>query len=471
MRSLGALLLILAAAPALAQESQLASDLRREGQEIRENCGDLKKIANCAVTLATDYPFHVAIGSLAPQNGMGFGLAFVERYTPNERWRLSWNADAVGTPSGSWRAGAYMKVIHTPDRPVTVVRRGGSTPGSPAAGSPQVAIREYPVLNVYAQTVSLEKLFFYGIGSSSVESGRSVFGERQTIVGASGILPISTPAILRALRTSLAAGINGRSVTIRSNRQEVLPSIEQLYDDQRAPGLMRQPAFTQFEEGIRFKPSTPNGRLRFNYFVGFQQFLAAKSAQSSFHRWTLDLRHEIPIYRTVTSRDPRETNGPDECFVAVGTNRCPPLSYSRNREGAVTIRFLRTTSVPFSGHRVPFYFQPTLGGSDVNGQRLLPGFEDYRFRGPNLIAMQETVEHSIWGPLGAYFQADQGKVTGQAADLNLRSLEHSFAAGLTVRAGGFPLVNLSFAWGGGGHHLIGSMDASLTGGTGRPSQH
>ena len=30
---------------------------------------------------------------------------------------------------------------------------------------------------------------------------------------------------------------------------------------------------------------------------------------------------------------------------------------------------------------VPFYFQPTLGGSDINGQRLLSGYDDYRFRG------------------------------------------------------------------------------------------
>jgi hypothetical protein len=38
-----------------------------------------------------------------------------------------------------------------------------------------------------------------------------------------------------------------------------------------------------------------------------------------------------------------------------------------------------------------------------------------------------------------------------------------------VRAGGFPLINLSFAWAGGGHHIIGSIDPSLLGGGGRPS--
>jgi hypothetical protein len=41
--------------------------------------------------------------------------------------------------------------------------------------------------------------------------------------------------------------------------------------------------------------------------------------------------------------------------------------------------------------------------------------------------------------------------------------------GLTLRAGGFPLVNLTFAWGGGSHHIIGSMDPTLLGGSSRPS--
>jgi hypothetical protein len=60
---------------------------------------------------------------------------------------------------------------------------------------------------------------------------------------------------------------------------------------------------------------------------------------------------------------------------------------------------------------VPFYSQPTLGGSDIDGQRLLSGYD------------------SIWGPL----------------------------------------VNLSFVWGGDSHHIIGSIDPTLLGGSGRPS--
>jgi hypothetical protein len=83
--------------------------------------------------------------------------------------------------------------------------------------------------------------------------------------------------------------------------------------------------------------------------------------------------------------------------------------------------------------------------------------------------LQETLEYSLWGPLGFFLMGEQGKITSQRSDLNFQDLEYSVSTGLTLRAGGFPVVNLSFAWGREGHHVTGSIDASLLGGSGRPS--
>src|SRR5438045_2873976 len=90
--------------------------------------------AKAAAAAEPEPPCRVALGSLAPQNGFAFGLAFVEHYTPNESWRLSWNADAVATPSGSWRGGAYMKLVHTPATAGVVVRQPGAAAPSGAIG-------------------------------------------------------------------------------------------------------------------------------------------------------------------------------------------------------------------------------------------------------------------------------------------------------------------------------------------------
>jgi hypothetical protein len=71
--------------------------------------------------LFTDHPLHIAVGSIAPQNGFGAGGAYVGHYTPNELWRTSWDADAIATDNGSWRAGFYYKAIHTPIEKIKVI--------------------------------------------------------------------------------------------------------------------------------------------------------------------------------------------------------------------------------------------------------------------------------------------------------------------------------------------------------------
>jgi hypothetical protein len=445
MRFLICAILLGVAAQAAAQESRLHADLRREGTDLTDSCGsgfDPKALAGCVYTVATDTPFHVAFGSLAPQNGMGFGGAFVEHWTPNERWRIGWNADAVVSTNGSYRAGLYMTLVQTPSSTGggIIVRRPGET--APAPSSAGVTIRSYPVVNIYAQTISLATV--------PLVAGGDLFQERQTIVGSNVIYPLSR--IAQPLRMSLVGAANGRFIRTQS---DVLP-------------LQHASSFAQFEEGVRFKPGFLGDRVQLNYLADLQEFVTSSSSAGSFHRWNVDLRHDVGLYRTVSSTGPQETNGPDDCAQSVGGS-CPPLSFSRNREGTVSFRVLLSKSVAASGETVPFYFQPTLGGSDLNGNRLLTGYDDYRFRGTNLFALQESIEHSLWGPVGIYALAEQGTLTPEGAGLTTEDLARSFGVGLTLRAGGFPLVNLSFAWGGGGHHIIGTIDPALLGGSSRPS--
>jgi hypothetical protein len=99
----------------------------------------------------------------------------------------------------------------------------------------------------------------------------------------------------------------------------------------------------------------------------------------------------------------------------------------------------------------------------------LGSYQDYRYRAPNLLLLQENFEHSIWGPFGLKLMADEGRVAVTRGDLGFSHLRHTFAGGLTLRAGGFPMVSLMFAWGGPeGHHNIFNMNTSLLGGSSRP---
>lgn len=472
---------------ALAQEGNLQSDFRRESQHVRDACDTfgLKLFTGCAYTLFTDHPLHIAAGSMPPQNGFGLGGAFVA-FKNTTNWRMSWDVDAMGATSGSWRAGGYMKMVHTPPLP-----QGSLEPISPTGGGPKkkpakVGTHTYTVFNLYAQSISLNKLNFYGLGNNSTLAGASVFGMRQTIIGANVTKPVFELPSISALKLALTGEVNGRIVDIRGEHGQSAPSIETLYNNVSAPGLSSQPGFIQLAEGVRIGPTIPFWKrrttgapspssgetsvrdLKLDYSAKFQQFFAPSSSTNSFLRWTVDLNHIFDLYSHTESSAIEPNKGPDEC--APQKKDCPPVSTSWNRNGAIGIRLLISESINSATSAVPFYFQQTLGGQDIDSALALGSYNDYRFRAPNLLLLQESFEHSIWGPFGLKFVADQGRVALTRGDVSFDHLKHSFAGGLTLRAGAFPMVSLMFAWGGNeGHHNIFNMNTSLLGGSSRPA--
>jgi hypothetical protein len=328
-------------------------------------------------------------------------------------------------------------------------------------------VHPYTVFNLYAQSISLNKLYFFGLGNDSTLAGQSVFGMTQTVVGGSVIKPIYKWPAISKLKLALLGEVNGRFVNLRGDEGQSVPSIETLYTNATAPGLRTQPGFIQLGEGLRVEPVFGD-HLQLNYLGSFQQFFAPSSSTNSFLRWTADLNHVFYLYG-YTQSAPKNTdaNGPDEC--APNEAKCPPLPHSRNLNGSIGVRFLLSESISSATSAVPFYFQQTLGGSDIDGAMALGSYQDYRFRAPNLLLLQESFEHSIWGPFGLKFMTDEGCVASTRGDLGFDHLKHSFAAGLTLRAGGFPMVSLMFAWGGPeGHHNIFNMNTSLLGGSARP---
>lgn len=455
--------------PMLAQEGWLHADFRREGERVSDACKgfSFKAVPGCAIELFTDHPLHVAAGSMPPQNGFGLGAAFVStRNTQN--WRLSWDADAVGAFSGAWRAGGYLKLVHTPVEPIHVTLPGSGSTGDQPKNKPAIRIHPYTVFNLYAQAISLNKLNYFGLGNDTTLADASVFGMRQTIVGGNVIKPVYELPALRVLNLSLLGEVNGRFVSIRGEGGQSVPTIGSLYDDATAPGLSNHPGFLQFGEGIRIKPVIGD-RLELNYLGNFQEFIAPSNSQNSFERWTVDLNHTFYLYGyTQSAAKSADGSGPDEC--APSGEKCPQVSHSRNLNGSLGFRLVLSESINSATSAVPFYFQQTLGGSDIDGALALGSYQDYRFRAPNLLLLQENFEHSIWGPFGVKFMADQGRVALTRSDVGFDHLKHSFAAGLTLRAGGFPMVSMMFAWGGAeGHHNIFNMNTSLLGGSSRPS--
>jgi hypothetical protein len=444
-------------APSDPDESHVGAEWRLERERLAENCGELKKVPSCAATLVTGHPLHVSFGSLAPQNGFGAGPAAVMHFTP-KNWRMTWSGDAVFAPGGAWRAGSYLKIVQTKVEPPRLAR--------PGERLRPIRITEYPVYNVFAQAISLPTLSFYGIGPDTPATARTTYGMSETIVGGNAAIPVKN--IVPALGLSVVLEANGRLFDIREGSSSDAPSISSGFNEATAPGLTAQPSFAQFGEGVRIRPVFFNDRLQLGYTLLYQQFASTTSA-FSFTRWKLDLNHTIPLYHTgggPVRRDERNT--PNECSISASVDACPGVT--RDRWGSVSLRALVSKSQVGDGSSVPFYLQRTLGGSDINGDRALASYDDYRFRGPHLMLFQESVEHAIWGPIGASLLLEQGAVAAQDAGLGSSRVRHSVGIGATIRAGGFPVINASWHTGGPeGRHFIFTIDTSLLGGGSRPA--
>lgn len=242
------------------------------------------------------------------------------------------------------------------------------------------------------------------------------------------------------------------------------------------------------------RPVLLNDFIHLDYNLNYQQYVAPGNSTFSFQRLTTDLSHQFAIYRKTTRFIvPRDTNGPDECSIdrdsenaecsvdrfaqhhecltsqGATSSECKELS--RDLQGSFGVRVYSALSMTPGGDVVPFYFQPTLGGSDINGNQSLSSYQDYRFRAPNVLLIRESFEHSIGSlPLGFTFMVDEGKVALTRGGLGSSPWLHSFSTGLTLRAGGFPQVYLLFSWGGSeGTHTIVNVNNSLLGGSARPS--
>ena len=436
-----------------------------EQQEPATETGKFKKncpehIVGCAEVLFTGQPLHIAVGSIAPQNGFGAGLAYVG-HKDTDNWSTSWSADAIGSSNGSWRAGFFLKFVDTRIAPSDVQM------GTTGVNADDIqAYVEYPVYNIYEQSISLNKLTFFGEGEATTTAGRSFFGMTQHIFGGNIIRPI-----YQKLNMSFLGEINFRIPDIRPSMGQGSPSIETLYTPVTAPGLAHQPFFVQPGLGVRMRPSAANNLLHFDYSVAYQPFIDTDGSGFSFQRLTFDLYQEISFYHR-NMYVARDTNNPNDCRMDP-TNDHSPCAHatSRSMQGTLGLRAFTSLSMVPGNNLVPFYFQPTLGGSDINGTPSLSSYQDYRFRGPNVLLLQESFDHSIsrW-PLGITLRADQGKVALSRGDLSSNPWRHSYAAGLNVRAGGFPMVYLLFAFGGKeGTHTIANVNTSLLGSSARPS--
>jgi outer membrane protein assembly factor BamA len=95
----------------------------------------------------------------------------------------------------------------------------------------------------------------------------------------------------------------------------------------------------------------------------------------------------------------------------------------------IAVHGAATLSFPNGTNQVPFYLQPTLGGSDD-----LRGFRSYRFYDDNLLVVNAEYRWEAFSGLDVALFFDAGKVTPKRSQLNFHDLETSVGFGLRFNA-------------------------------------
>jgi outer membrane protein assembly factor BamA len=138
-------------------------------------------------------------------------------------------------------------------------------------------------------------------------------------------------------------------------------------------------------------------------------------------------------------------------------NRHPAVRYvcESNKQtdecgfGQVDVKTHLVLTQTSGANQVPFYLQPTLGGTDVDSQVSLRGWDNYRFRARDLALIQFEYGIPVYDPVGLLLFYDAGTVGNTDADLTISHFRQDAGIGATVRLRGHVLAQTYFAWGAG----------------------
>jgi outer membrane protein assembly factor BamA len=171
-----------------------------------------------------------------------------------------------------------------------------------------------------------------------------------------------------------------------------------VFNDSSAPGLDRQANFLRpgaFGQ-IDYRDDPAGPKSGGNYVSEWTWYEDRSLGAFSFGRWDIDVQQYIPFF---------------------------------NKSRRLALRARMTMTKARSGHRVPFYLQPYLGGSDD-----LRGFRPYRFTGPNAVVYNAEYRWEIFSGLDGALFFDAGKVMFHRGHLGMADLEVSPGFGFRFNA-------------------------------------
>ena len=197
------------------------------------------------------------------------------------------------------------------------------------------------------------------------------------------------------LAMSLRSGYTTYSV--RSGREDNVPSIGAVFDDATAPGLVEQPDYVHVSPQlfVDFRDEPGNPHRGFMLGVAYVNAQNTSSGAFRFERFAADARAFLPL-------------GADQRVLA--------------------LRALVLSDQPRPGQQVPFYLQSSLGSSHT-----LRGYDSFRFRGEDVALVQAEYRWEASPPVEFALFTDGGTVSAPGEDIETSTLHWNFGYGIRLK--------------------------------------
>ncbi len=314
--------------------------------------------------------------SIVPGSGFGMGAEYYNEFNNND-WQNNATISGAVTYKKFWQVEAVAKFSHK-------------------AWGENNSARDRFSVTTYVKHWDLPQMAYFGLGPSTKKDDKTFFSRRDTKLGMEVHNPVTNWLAVGGAIESLWPHVEAAK---NLNSKDI--SIEEKFAEANTPGLTKQPHFMRYEAFA--KPHFPDRKpYILAYKIGYSYFQDTSGGQFSFGRFDTDLKHHFKIPK------------PDSNF---------------------DVRFRVSSSRTGSGKQVPFYYQETLGGSDINGDSALRGFADYRFRDRSLMVLQTEYQVNIKNGFGLLAFYDTGKVAPTLGGLGSARLRHSYGFGFTMFSG------------------------------------
>ena len=427
-------------------------------QTIRISCPfffeDKSQRIACVEAIFSQDKYHFTMASLPPSNGFGPGLVLeyrrhlVSPAPPGgeaKKSLIDLSATLARTTNSSWTAGGDFRWI---------LPRGYSQPHGTANQNAYLWLEnhlEAETLHASFAHRTVRTLYYFGEGPDSPNQ-QFVYAKDDTF----GFLRFRYP-VNDSLAFTLEGGANTTSLPAISDADSVAKHFPS-----NLPGLSSQPTFAKFSAGVsssitkqiggifaglpkqdnpHFQAEMPFTALNQAFFTWNQ---AADGSPSSFQRFSFTGDERLGLKfrsRNMFSADKH----PFVTKYVCGNNK----QRQQCSFGEVDVHALLDLSHTGGSDQIPFYLEPTLGGTDIDSRVTLRGWDNYRFRGKDRALLQFEYGLTVWDPFGAFVFYDAGKVGTSPSDLSPSDFRQDAGLGMSVRLRGHVIAQTYVAWGAG----------------------